>query len=185
MRTLSMETLGRVIIGLALAGYGVENFLFRYYVVARAVPWPAEPSTRFVVAGATGAVFILSGFAFLAGKALRPAGVASAALMLGWMLVRHLPVAITGPAWSGDWTNVLKAATLPPARWPCRERRPRLRTVLGALGGRALRCRRVLPARRHSAPIRGVRRDVDPPFIRERCSDLRGRCRADRVRRWF
>ncbi len=57
-------------------------------------------------------MFLASGAAFLTARFVRPAGLASAALMLGWMLVRHLPVALAGPAWSGDWTNVLKAATL-------------------------------------------------------------------------
>ena len=94
------------------SGFGVENVLFGHYVVARAAPWPADPSVQFAVACVTAAVFLASGAALLTERFVRPAGLASAVLILGWMLVLHLPVALAGPAWSGDWTNVLKAATL-------------------------------------------------------------------------
>jgi hypothetical protein len=104
--------LGRKVLGVALLGYGIENVLFGHYVVARAAPWPADPSAQFMVACVTATVFLASGLAFLLGRFVRQAGLASAALLLGWMLVRHLPVALAGPSWSGDWTNVLKAATL-------------------------------------------------------------------------
>ena len=103
---------GRVALALALLGFGIENVLFGHYVVARAAPWPEDPTAQFAVACATAAVFLASSAALLAGRVVRQAGLASAALILGWMLVRHLPVALAGPAWSGDWTNVLKAATL-------------------------------------------------------------------------
>jgi hypothetical protein len=104
--------LGRILLALALLGFGVENVLFGHYVVARATPWPADPSMRLVVACVTAAVFLASGAAMLMGRFMREAGIASAVLMLGWMLVLRLPGAVAGPAWSGDWTNVLKAATL-------------------------------------------------------------------------
>jgi hypothetical protein len=104
--------LGRILLALALLGFGIENVLFGHYVVARAAPWPADPSMRFIVASVTAAVFLASGAAMLMGRFVREAGIASAALILGWMLILRLPGAVAGPAWSGDWTNVLKAATL-------------------------------------------------------------------------
>ena len=115
MRTLHRfddPGLGRRVLGIALLGYGVENVLFGHYVIARAAPWPADPAAQFAVACITAAVLTAGGVAFLTQRLVRPAGLACAALILGWMLVRHLPVALAGPAWSGDWTNVLKAATL-------------------------------------------------------------------------
>ena len=106
------DDLGRLMVASALLGFGVENILFGRYIVARVAPWPADPSAQFAVACVTGALFLASGTAFLTGRFVREAGLASAALILGWSLVLHLPVAIAGPAWSGAWTSALKAATL-------------------------------------------------------------------------
>ena len=40
---------GRVIVGLALAGFGVENLLFKRYIVARIAPWPPDdPSAQMI-----------------------------------------------------------------------------------------------------------------------------------------
>jgi hypothetical protein len=100
------------LLGIALLSFGVENVLFGHYVVARAAKWPADPSAQFAVACLTAVVFLASGAAFLTERFLRQAGLVAAVLILGWMLVLHLPVALAGPAWSGDWTNALKAATL-------------------------------------------------------------------------
>jgi uncharacterized membrane protein len=103
---------GRILLAAALLGFGLENILFGRYIVARVAPWPGDPSVRFVVACATGALFLVSGAALLSKRFIRPAALASAALIFGWSMWRHLPVAVAGPAWSGHWTNVLKAATL-------------------------------------------------------------------------
>jgi uncharacterized membrane protein len=108
----SEAALGRTLIAIALLGFGVENILFGRYIVARVAPWPGDPSAQFAAACITALVFLASGAAFLTRRFVRVAGLASAGLILGWSLVRHLPLAIAGPAWSGDWTNVLKAATL-------------------------------------------------------------------------
>jgi hypothetical protein len=112
MRELDVTRLGRIFVAVALLGFGVENIFFGHYIVARVAPWPADPSAQFLVACVTAAIFLASGAAFLSGRFVRQAGLASAALIFGWSLVLHLPVAIAGPAWSGHWTNVLKAATL-------------------------------------------------------------------------
>lgn len=112
MHAIETGSLGRIILGTALLGFGIENLLFGHYVVARAAPWPADPALRFAVASVTAAVFLVCGAALVAGRFVRAAGLAAAALILGWSLALHYPVAIAGPAWSGDWTNALKAATL-------------------------------------------------------------------------
>lgn len=108
----SEAALGRTVFAIALLGFGGENILFGRYVVARVPPWPDDAGLRFGIACVTGAVFLGCGSAMLVGRGLRVAGVLAAALIAGWSALIHLPVAIAGPAWSGDWTNVLKAATL-------------------------------------------------------------------------
>ena len=109
---MATADLGRLFFALALIGFAVENVAFGQYVVARAAPWPAGPAARFAVAAATAAIVAAAGIALLARRVERPAGLAVAALILGWSLVLHWPKAAAGPAWSGDWTNALKAVTL-------------------------------------------------------------------------
>ena len=177
---------GRVAVGLALLGFGIENVLFGHYVVARAAPWPEDPTAQFAVACATAAVFLASGAALLAGRVVRQAGLASAALILGWMLVRHLPVALAGPAWSGDWTNVLKAATLAAGALAIAvsDGRP-VGRPLSALRTHGALCRRgVLPPLRHPAlHVRDLRQDAGAPVHSGRgLLDVLRRRRAGRGR---
>jgi uncharacterized membrane protein len=106
------DGLGRLLMAGALLGFGAENILFGRYIVARIAPWPADPSAQFARACITGALFLASGAALLTGRLVRPAALSCAALVLGWSLALHLPVALAGPHWSGHWTNVLKAGAL-------------------------------------------------------------------------
>jgi uncharacterized membrane protein len=104
--------LGRLILALALVGFGVENLAFGHYVVARAAPWPPDPLQQQLVAAVTGVLFLACGGAILAGRWTREAALQAAALILGWSLCRHWPQAIAGDPFSGDWTNALKAVVL-------------------------------------------------------------------------
>jgi hypothetical protein len=109
---IAAADLGRRFFAVALVGFGVENVLFGHYVVARMTPWPADATAQFAVACLTGAVFVACGLAILGGRFVRTAGLAAAMLILGWSLALHWPKAVAGPAWSGDWTNALKAVVL-------------------------------------------------------------------------
>lgn len=110
--SLAPPGLGRLFFAVALVGFGVENVAFGHYIVARMTPWPADATAQFAVAGLTGAVLVACGAAILGGRFVREAGLAAAALILGWSLALHWPKSIAGPAWSGDWTNALKAVVL-------------------------------------------------------------------------
>jgi uncharacterized membrane protein len=109
---MATADLGRWFYALALIGFAIEHVAFGQYVVARAAPWPADATARLAVAAVTGVVFAAAGIALLMRRLERPAGLAVAALILGWSFTLHWPKAIAGPAWSGDWTNALKAVTL-------------------------------------------------------------------------
>ena len=110
--SLAPAGLGRAFFAVALVGFGVENVAFGHYVVARMTPWPTDATAQLALAYLTGAVFIACGAAILARRFEREAGLAAAALILGWSLALHWPKSIAGPAWSGDWTNALKAVVL-------------------------------------------------------------------------
>ncbi|MEO5821055.1 MAG: hypothetical protein ABIT71_11145 [Vicinamibacteraceae bacterium] len=108
----SVERLGRLFFALALIGFGLENLSFGHYVVARATPWPTDPSQQHLIAYVTGVVFLASGGALLAGRWTREAALQAAVLILGWSLCLHWPKTLAGGAFSGDWTNALKAVVL-------------------------------------------------------------------------
>jgi uncharacterized membrane protein YphA (DoxX/SURF4 family) len=103
---------GRLFLGLALIGFGIENLAFGHYVVARAAPWPPDPLQQQLIAAVTGVLFLAWGGAVLAGRWTREAALQAAALILGWSLCRHWPLAIAGDPLGGDWTNALKAVVL-------------------------------------------------------------------------
>ncbi len=109
----STDRLGRFVVALALIGFGVENLLFGRYIVARIAPWPPDDQSTQMIVGAAGAlVFLAGGVAMLMGRGVRLAGLASAVFILAYSMILHWPVAFAGPAWSGNWTNVFKAASL-------------------------------------------------------------------------
>ncbi len=108
----SSAGIGRLFLGLALVGFGVENLAFGHYVVARAAPWPPDPLAQQLVAGVTGLLFLIYGGGILAGRWTREAALQSAVLILGWSLCLHWPRALAGAPLGGDWTNALKAVVL-------------------------------------------------------------------------
>ena len=114
-RALDLRTaagLGRLFVGLALIGFGVENIAFGHYVVARAAPWPADPLPQHLIAYVTGTLFLASGGAVVADRWTREAALQAAALILGWSLCLHWPKTMAGMPLGGDWTNALKAVVL-------------------------------------------------------------------------
>lgn len=104
--------LGRLFLGVALIGFGLENIAFGHYVVARAAPWPADPLPQHLFAYVTGALFLASGGAVVAGRWTREAALQAAVLILGCSLCLHWPKTVAGAPFSGDWTNALKAVVL-------------------------------------------------------------------------
>jgi uncharacterized membrane protein len=102
---------GRAFFAVALIGLGVEHFIFRDFVTGRAPAWPEAVPGGLLWAGLTGAVFVLTGLAIVAGKLARPAAVVAAVLIFGWALLRHVPILAAEPFLSGAWTQAGKAWT--------------------------------------------------------------------------
>jgi len=107
--SLAPAGLGRLFFAAGLIGFGVENAVFGYYVVARQTPWPADPAYAFLFACVTGALFVAAGLAILAGRWARELGLEAAFLILACSLALHWPKTLAGGPFSGDWTNALKA----------------------------------------------------------------------------
>ena len=109
MRTLL--PVGRTCFALALIGLGVEHFIFGMFVTGRAPVWPEAVAGGTLWAYLTGLVLIAIGLTTLAGRNVRPAALAAAALIGVWALARHIPVLATAAFLSGAWTRTGKALT--------------------------------------------------------------------------
>jgi uncharacterized membrane protein YphA (DoxX/SURF4 family) len=103
------DRLGRWFFGLGLVGFGVENLAFGYYVIARATPWPADARYALLYAIVTGMLLIAAGASVLTGRWTREFGLQAWFLILAHSFALHWPKAMAGDAFSGDWTNALKA----------------------------------------------------------------------------
>jgi uncharacterized membrane protein len=104
--------LGRLFFALGLVGFGLESVLFGHYVVARATPWPPDPTYQLLFACVTGALLIAGGLAILTGRWTRELGLEAGFLILACSLALHWPKTIAGDPFSGNWTNALKAVVL-------------------------------------------------------------------------
>lgn len=104
--------LGRLLVAIAFVAFGIEHFVFGQFVVGRAPAWPEGVPGGLAWAWATGIVFIASGSAILAGWHARAAALVAAVLILGWALLRHIPVFATDMSFGSDWTRAGKALAL-------------------------------------------------------------------------
>jgi uncharacterized membrane protein len=106
-----LRTTGRVFFALGLLGLGASHFYFQEFMTGRAPPWPGGPAGQTIWAYGTGAAFIGIAVAILSGRWGRAAAVSAAGLILGWALLRKLPVAAQDTLFGGAWTNAGKALT--------------------------------------------------------------------------
>jgi uncharacterized membrane protein len=107
-----LAPLGRAFFAVSLIAFGIQQFLFGDFVPGRAPAWPAGVPGRLVWAYATGVVFVVGGAAILLGKHVRAAAVATATLIVGWALLRHVPLALGDTGYGAAWTNLGKALAL-------------------------------------------------------------------------
>jgi uncharacterized membrane protein YphA (DoxX/SURF4 family) len=107
----SLLPAGRTLFALALIGLGAEHFIFGTFVTGRAPAWPAAFAGGTLWAYLTGLIFNAICVATLAGRSVRSAALAAAALIAVWALARHVPALATDAFLSGAWTRTGKALT--------------------------------------------------------------------------
>lgn len=108
----TLEGVGRVFFGVALVGFGIQQFLYGDFVAGRAPAWPSSMPGRLAWAYASAVVFIISGVAIVIDKKARPAAVVVAAMIFGWAVLRHVPLAAADRIYGLAWTNLGKALAL-------------------------------------------------------------------------
>ena len=88
---------GRLAFAIGLAGFGVLQFIYGDFVPGRAPKWPAEIPGRLIWAYLSGTLLIAAGAAIISGKRARWAALTTAAMILLWALLRHLPGLVANP----------------------------------------------------------------------------------------
>lgn len=107
---------GRVVFGVALAGLGATNFIYREGVLnLEPVPnWvPARPALAFL----TGAVLVIGGLILASGRFERTASTVLAALLSVWLVFLQLPPLVSAAYNGGLWTTTLEVLALCSAAW--------------------------------------------------------------------
>lgn len=90
-------SIGRVFFGLALCGFGVQQFIYGDFVPGRAPAWPAGVPGRLGWAWVSGALLIAAGAAITSGKRARGPAVLAGAMIFLWALLRHIPEVVASP----------------------------------------------------------------------------------------
>lgn len=103
--------IGRLFFAVGLCGIGVEHFIYQDFLVGRAPAWPEEVPGKIGWAYVTGIIFIAIALMVILKKNARLALVLGGILVFLWALIRHVPVVISAPFLSGEWTSAGKALT--------------------------------------------------------------------------
>jgi uncharacterized membrane protein len=127
----SLVAIGRTFFAIALIGLGVEHFVFRDFVTARAPAWPDGVPGKTVWIGSTGILVILAGIAIVARKFGRQAMFAFGFLVFVWALVRHIPIVVGDAILAGSWTAMGKALTFVGGSLAVAGTSPPMRHVVG------------------------------------------------------
>ncbi|MBT1706256.1 hypothetical protein, partial [Chryseosolibacter indicus] len=103
--------IGRIFIGVGIAGIGLSHFLLPGLrpIMAPVPPQDVWPFTNFIV----GSVFVAGALAIVAGKAVRSVSLLVAAFFLLFLLFGHLPNRLRyHPEILGYWTDTIKLLAL-------------------------------------------------------------------------
>jgi uncharacterized membrane protein len=92
-----MKRIGRLFFAMALAAFGVQQFLFGDFIPGRAPAFPDGIPGKLAWAYISGAILILCAFAIAGELKGRIAAIAVAVMICGWALVRHIPLVAAAP----------------------------------------------------------------------------------------
>lgn len=111
-----LATPGRILFGLAMMAFGVQNFIYGDGVFGlEPVPrWFLSPRTWSAVSGL---ILLGSGYGLVTGVKRRPAAVAVAVVLSVWTIALQAPRLIAAPYSGNAWTAALETLALCGAAW--------------------------------------------------------------------
>jgi len=110
-RADALSRFGRFATGLALAAFGVANFVVGDFVAGRAPAWPPGVPGQIGWAYLTGVVLLGAGLCIVTGRRAVRAALVAAAVIGAWAFIRQIPHALLDAQFGGEWTKLGKALT--------------------------------------------------------------------------
>jgi uncharacterized membrane protein len=111
-----LPTLGRVFFGLAIAAFGVQNFIYADGVFGLE-PIPGWVSVKAAWAYLSGLLLLGSGAAVSAGTYTRPAATVIGGVLSVWLFGLQVPRLLLAPQSGGAWTTTFETLALCGAAW--------------------------------------------------------------------
>lgn len=106
------KRIARLFYAAALLAFGIQHFIFGFFIAGRPMPWPSELPGELVVAYVSGAILILTGITIIINKKAVEALIATAIVILLWAGLRNVIHVVTTFDTGGSLTNMGKALTL-------------------------------------------------------------------------
>ena len=109
-------SLGRILFGLGIAAFGVQNFLYADGVFGLE-PVPGWVPTKAAWAYLTGFLLLVSGTVVIAGTYARQAATVIGTVLGMWVLALQVPKLLLSPRSGGAWTTTFETLALCGAAW--------------------------------------------------------------------
>lgn len=99
---LPNRTAGRVMMAVALAGFGIQHFMYPQFIAALIPTWIPDP---IFWAWATGGAFLAASLSALLEKQIRLSGTLLSLMFLSWVAIVHIPRIMARPGLEPGWTS--------------------------------------------------------------------------------
>jgi uncharacterized membrane protein len=96
----------------ALLAFGIQHFIFGFFIAGRPMPWPFGLPGELIIAYASGILFIVAAVAIVIHKKAVEALMGVAIIILLWAGLRNIIHVVTTLDTGGNLTNMGKALTL-------------------------------------------------------------------------